>query len=165
VRHRNAGLIADPLFIGATRPSMLWGVTYSAVMLNAMCIMELFLLTKNLLILLLAAPIHGVCMLLCARDARVFDLMLLWGRTRLPALFGNLRFWKASSYSPLVLDVPNARGLRRRGAPISRVARIHSRTRLALMDIAQSPRSQTAGSVRTGPPAPAAGAYSGGTLP
>ena len=49
MRHRNAGLIADPLFIGATRPSMLWGVTYSAVMLNAMCIMELFLLTKNLL--------------------------------------------------------------------------------------------------------------------
>ena len=54
MQHRNAGLIADPLFIGATRPSMLWGVTYSAVMLNAMCIMELFLLTKNLLILLLA---------------------------------------------------------------------------------------------------------------
>ena len=79
MRHRNAGLIADPLFIGATRPSMLWGVTYSAVMLNAMCIMELFLLTKNLLILLLAAPIHGVCMLLCARDARFFDLVLLWG--------------------------------------------------------------------------------------
>jgi len=42
MRLRNAGLIADPLFIGATRPSMLWGVTYSAVMLNAMCIMELF---------------------------------------------------------------------------------------------------------------------------
>jgi type IV secretion system protein VirB3 len=164
MRHRNAGLIADPLFIGATRPSMLWGVTYSAVMLNAMCIMELFLLTKNLLILFLAAPIHGVCMLLCARDARVFDLMLLWGRTRLPALFRNLRFWKASSYSPLVLDVPNARGLRRRGAPISRVAPTHSRTRLALMNLAQSSRSRTAGSVRTEPRAAAAGAYSGGIL-
>ena len=88
---------------------MLWGVTYSAVMLNAMCIMELFLLTKNLLILLLAAPIHGVCMLLCARDARFFDLVLLWGRTRLPAFLTNLRFWKASSYSPLILDLPEPR--------------------------------------------------------
>src|ERR1700736_492605 len=114
MRHRNAGLIADPLFIGATRPSMLWGVTYSAVMLNAMCIMELFLLTKNLLILLIAAPIHGVCMLLCARDARFFDLVLLWGRTRLPAVFANLRVWKASSYSPLGLDLPNRRGRRAR---------------------------------------------------
>src|ERR1700680_4122820 len=110
MQHRNAGLIADPLFIGATRPSMLWGVTYSAVMLNAMCIMELFLLTKNLLILLLAAPIHGVCMLLCARDARFFDLVLLWGRTRLPAWFANARVWKASSYSPLGIGVPNRRG-------------------------------------------------------
>jgi type IV secretion system protein VirB3 len=115
---RNAGLIADPLFIGATRPSMLWGVTYSAVMLNAMCIMELFLLTKNLLILLVAAPIHGVCMLLCARDARFFDLVLLWGRTRLPAYLANLRFWKASSYSPLIVDLPDGRGRRRRVAII-----------------------------------------------
>jgi type IV secretion system protein VirB3 len=115
MRQRNAGLIADPLFVGATRPSMLWGVTYSAVMLNATCIMELFLLTKNLLILLLAAPIHGVCMLLCARDARFFDLVLLWGRTRLPAFLANLRYWKASSYSPLTIDLPDARGFRRRG--------------------------------------------------
>jgi type IV secretion system protein VirB3 len=123
MRHRNAGLIADPLFIGATRPSMLWGVTYSAVMLNAMCIMELFLLTKNLLILLIAAPIHGVCMLLCARDARFFDLVLLWGRTRLPALLGNLRFWKASSFSPLIVDLPDARGFRRRGVATIRAPR------------------------------------------
>jgi type IV secretion system protein VirB3 len=130
MRHRNAGLIADPLFIGATRPSMLWGVTYSAVMLNAMCIMEIFLLTKNLLILLLAAPIHGVCMLLCARDARFFDLVLLWGRTRLPAFLANLRFWKASSYSPLIIDLPDGRGFRRRGVAMSRVAvpRSHSRS-------------------------------------
>src|SRR5258708_17245128 len=111
MRHRNAGLIADPLFIGATRPSMLWGVTYSAVMLNAMCIMELFLLTKNLLMLLLSAPIHGVCMLLCARDARFFDLVLLWGRTRMPAFLGNLRVWKASSYSPLAIDLHRRRGM------------------------------------------------------
>src|ERR1700734_3303471 len=110
MRHRNAGLIADPLFIGATRPSMLWGVTYSAVMLNAMCIMELFLLTKNLLILFLAAPIHGVCMLLCARDARFFDLVLLWGRTRLPAFFANWRLWKASSYAPLATALPDRTG-------------------------------------------------------
>ena len=123
MQHRNAGLTADPLFVGATRPSMLWGVTYSAVMLNAMCIMELFLLTKNLLILLLAAPIHGVCMLLCVRDARFFDLLVLWGRTRLPAFLTNLRFWKASSYSPLIIDLPDSRGHRRRRAPTVRILR------------------------------------------
>jgi type IV secretion system protein VirB3 len=117
---------------------MLWGVTYSAVMLNAMCIMELFLLTKNLLILLLAAPIHGVCMLLCARDARFFDLVLLWGRTRLPAFFANLRFWKASSYSPLIVALPDVRGLRRRGVADCRIARIRRKTPAASMPLGRA---------------------------
>ncbi|GAC1669624.1 MAG: hypothetical protein NVS9B2_14600 [Steroidobacteraceae bacterium] len=109
----NPGLVADPLFVGATRPPMRWGVTYSALLFNMVFTMEVFLLTKNLLTLLLCAPIHGVCMLLCARDARFFDLVLLWARTRLPAQLANLRVWKASSYCPLALDLPDRRGRRR----------------------------------------------------
>ena len=109
---RNAGLIADPLFVGATRPPMRWGVTYAALLLNLVVTMEAFLLTKNLLTLLICLPIHGLCALLCARDARFFDLLLLWGRTRLPAVLGNLRCWHASSYSPLVLDLPRSDGRR-----------------------------------------------------
>src|ERR1700735_5015545 len=111
----NAGLTEDPLFVGATRPPMRWGVTYSALLFNMVFTMEAFLLTKNLLTLLLCAPIHGVCLLLCARDARFFDLVMLWARTRLPALFANLRVWKASSYCPLILDLPPRRGRRRQG--------------------------------------------------
>ncbi|HEY2398812.1 MAG TPA: VirB3 family type IV secretion system protein [Steroidobacteraceae bacterium] len=113
---RNAGVRADALFVGATRPPMRWGVTYSALLFNLMFTMEVFLLTKNLLTLLLAAPIHGVCVLLCAREARYFDLILLWGRTRIPALLANSRLWKASSYSPLVIDLPTRAGQRR--APV-----------------------------------------------
>ena len=111
----NAGLIVDPLFVGATRPPMRWGVTYSALLFNMVFTMEVFLLTKNLLTILLCAPIHGVCVLLCARDARFFDLVLLWGRTRMPAIFANYRVWKASSYCPLSLQPANDRGRRRRG--------------------------------------------------
>jgi type IV secretion system protein VirB3 len=107
------GLTADPLFVGATRPPMRWGVTYSALLVNGVVTMEIFLLTKNLLTLLLAAPIHGVCALLCARDARFFDLALLWARTRIPALLANARFWRSSSYSPLSLDLPDVSGRRR----------------------------------------------------
>jgi type IV secretion system protein VirB3 len=109
----NPGLTADPLFVGATRPPMRWGVTYSALLVNGVVTMEIFLLTKNLLTLLLAAPIHGVCALLCARDARFFDLALLWGRTRIPALLANARFWRSSSYSALTLDLPDVSGRRR----------------------------------------------------
>jgi type IV secretion system protein VirB3 len=112
IMHRgNSGLTLDPLFVGATRPPMRWGVTYSALLFNLVFTMELFLLTKNLLTLLSSLLIHGVCVLLCARDPRFFDLLLLWGRTRLPAVLGNLRFWKASSYSPL--PVGQARPRRR----------------------------------------------------
>ena len=110
---RNAGLVADPLFVGATRPPMRWGVTYTALLCNLVFTLEAFLTTRNLLTLLLCLPIHGLCALLCSRDARFFDLLLMWGRTRLPAVIGTLRFWKASSYSPLLLDLPDLHGRRR----------------------------------------------------
>jgi type IV secretion system protein VirB3 len=104
----------DPLFVGATRPPMRWGVTYSALLFNMVLTMEIFLLTKNLLTLLLCLPVHALCALLCMRDARYFDLLLLWGRTRLPAMLANQRFWQASSYSPLSLCCPG-QALRRHG--------------------------------------------------
>lgn len=110
---RNAGVTTDPLFVGVTRPPMRFGVTYAALLLNAAFTMELFLLTKNLLVLLLMLPVHGICMLLCARDARYFDLLLMWVRTRLLAYFSSLRFWKGASYSPLQLDLPDRHGRRK----------------------------------------------------
>jgi len=118
---RNPGLTVDPLFVGVTRPPMRWGVTYAAILLNAVFAMEVFLVTRNLLTLLIAVPIHGICMLLCLRDARIFDLLLLWGRTRIPAYLTNFRHWQASSYSPLTLDLPGVRG-RRRTPVMARVA-------------------------------------------
>src|SRR5690606_37461460 len=113
MNERNAGLTADPLFVGITRPPMRWGVAYEALLLNLVVTMEVFVLTKNLLTLLIAIPIHGVCALLCARDARFFHLLLLWSCTRLPAFLGTARLWRAASYSPLLLDLPNRSGLRR----------------------------------------------------
>lgn len=122
MRENNPGLIADPLFVGATRPPMRWGTTYSALLFNMVFTMEAFLLTKNLLALLLCAPIHGVCALLCMRDARFFDLVLLWARTGLPALMANRHVWKASSYCPLILDFPSCYGRRPLGVFDVRVA-------------------------------------------
>jgi|ERR1700728_1058850 type IV secretion system protein VirB3 len=112
------GLVRDPLFVGATRPPMRWGVTYSALLFNLVFTLEAFLVTRNLLTLLVALPIHGAGVLLCGRDARYFDLLLLWGRTRMPALLANGRWWRASSYSPLPLDPPRSSGLRRVGAAV-----------------------------------------------
>jgi type IV secretion system protein VirB3 len=94
-------LTSDTLFVGATRPPMRWGVTYAALVFNLVFTLELFLATRNLLALVLALPIHGISALLCAHDARFFDLLLLWVRTRFLTLLGNGLYWKASSYSPL----------------------------------------------------------------
>jgi type IV secretion system protein VirB3 len=118
---RNAGVTADPVFLGVTRPPMRFGVTYMALVFNAVFTMEIFVLTKNLLVLLISLPIHGVCMLLCARDARYFDLLLVWSKTRLVAYFCNMRFWKGASYSPLHVDLPTLAG-RRKGVVTVRVA-------------------------------------------
>jgi type IV secretion system protein VirB3 len=109
---RNGCLTSEHLFVGATRPPMRWGVTYSALLFNMVFTMEAFLLTKNLLSLLLCVPIHALCLLLCLRDARFFDLVLLWGRTRGPALLAGTSFLQASSYSPLTLTAPDALGRR-----------------------------------------------------
>jgi type IV secretion system protein VirB3 len=97
----SAKLTSDILFVGATRPPMRWGVTYSALIFNLVFTLELFLATRNLLALLLALPLHGISALMCAHDARFFDLLLLWSRTRLPTLLGNGSYWQAASYSPL----------------------------------------------------------------
>ena len=120
-------LTADPLFVGATRPPMRWGVTYTALLANLVLTLEAFLVTRNLLTLLIALPVHGVSALLCARDARFFDLALLSARTRLPAWFANRRLWQAVSYSPLPLDAPDGRGRRRSRCPP--VCWVHDRPR------------------------------------
>jgi type IV secretion system protein VirB3 len=110
---RNAGVVADLLFVGVTRPPMRFGVTYMALLLNLVVTMEAFLLTRNILMLLVAGPLHAVSALLCARDARIFELLMLWARTRGLAYVANARLWKASSYSALMLDMPRGDGRRR----------------------------------------------------
>jgi len=123
VADRACGLVADPLFVAVTRPPMRWGVTFSALLVNLVFTMETFLLTKNLLTLLIAVPIHGVCALLCLRDPRFFDLVLLWGKTRLPAYATNFWVWRASSCSPLELSWPDRAG-RRIGVPTVRFVHV-----------------------------------------
>jgi type IV secretion system protein VirB3 len=127
VSERNPGLTIDPLFVGVTRPPMRWGVTYSALLFNMVFTLEVFLLTKNLLTLLCCAPIHLVCLTLCTRDARFFDLVSLAARTHWPSLWTNGRYWRASSYSPLQIDLTRGVSGRRRrrvfGAPVEEVVR------------------------------------------
>jgi type IV secretion system protein VirB3 len=113
---RHAGIDIDTLFIGPTRPAMLWGVTWQAFVLNTMATMEVFIWTQNLLWLTLFVPIHAICYLICMNDARTFELLMQWGQTKGKAFLGNYIYWRAASYSPLDLHVghkPTAASKRR----------------------------------------------------
>ena len=85
---------------------------YLALLINMVVTMEIFLMVKNPLMLLLAIPIHGVCMLLCSRDPRFFELGDVVGTDPHAGARGEPRIaWKGNSYSQaLTLDAPNAPG-------------------------------------------------------
>ena len=112
---RNPGLLADALFVGLTRPPMRFGVTFTALLVNSLITMELFVLTKQLLTLLVALPVHGVCMLACARDVRFFDLAMLGMRARVGAYLTTYRHFHSASLGPhrLMLGLTAARRLKR----------------------------------------------------
>ena len=111
---RNEGLVADVLFVAVTRPPMRWGVAYEALLMNLIITMQAFIFSKNLVVLLIAVPIHALCALLCTRDPRIFSLLLLAARTRLLGAFTTMRHWSAASYSPLLIDLPDRSGERRK---------------------------------------------------
>jgi type IV secretion system protein VirB3 len=110
-------LTIDPLYVAATRPPMRWGVTYAALLVNLVVTLELFLVSRNLLMLGLALPIHAACVGLCLKDARIFDLLLLWFRVHLPTRIACGAGWRAATYSPLALSRPDARGRRAQPTP------------------------------------------------
>lgn len=90
----------DTLFVGATRPSLVWGVTYEAVIFCFSVVGIIFLITKNPFVLAFYVPIHGACYLICLKDVRFFRLLALWMTTKCKSVGWN--HWGASTASPLI---------------------------------------------------------------
>ena len=104
-----AGVIADSLFLGVTRPALALGVPYSALLVNSLVTLELFLMTRNLLCLLICLPLHGFAWLACLAEPRFFELLAVWGQVRACGGSRGTRAWRARSYGCL-------RATARRGA-------------------------------------------------
>lgn len=89
----------DELFVGLTRPTTMWGIPYTAFVIEFMATALVFLAVGNPLFLLLAVPIHGVLYAISANNPVAFEGIMMWlktiGRCR------NTRFWGAASFSPL----------------------------------------------------------------
>lgn len=79
---------------------MALGVPYIALLANALLTMELFLLTRNLVCLLVAVPIHGTAWLLCLAEPRFFELLAVWARVRAAGSHAGSGRWRAVSYGP-----------------------------------------------------------------
>jgi type IV secretion system protein VirB3 len=97
-RRESRGILADLLFVGVTRPALALGVPYSALLVNAFATLELFLLTRNLLCLLVCLPLHALAWLLCLVEPRYFDLLAVWGMVRARAGLTADRAWRVRSY-------------------------------------------------------------------
>lgn len=90
----------DVLFVGVTRPALRFGVPYAALLVNALVTLELFLLTRNLLSLAAAVPIHALVWLLSASEPRFFELLTVWARVRAQAAGGRATPWSDLTYGP-----------------------------------------------------------------
>jgi len=109
-RTEAAGVIADSLFLGVTRPALALGVPYSALLVNSLVTLELFLTTRNLLCLLICLPLHGFAWLACLAEPRFFELLAVWGQVRARAGYRGPRSWRARSYGCLRTGVAKGDG-------------------------------------------------------
>jgi type IV secretion system protein VirB3 len=92
-------VVTDPLFVGLTRPTTIWGVPFVAFWIEYMVVMVTFLAVGDPFYLLIVIPIHAVMYLISAHDPGIFTSIAIWfitiGKSR------NTRFWGAASFSPL----------------------------------------------------------------
>lgn len=93
----------DALAVALTRPTTKLGVPYQAIVINLLVCVEALSLAGNLLCLLMAVPLHGICYLITLHDPRAFEMLALWARTKLATLLRTRWYWSVSSYSPLTL--------------------------------------------------------------
>lgn len=102
--------VDDPLFLALTRPAMVGGVTYAALLVCGVVSLEGFLLTRNLLMLGLFAPLYALAWLVCRHEPRAFELLMLAARDGVPLKVGSP--WRAGSAAVLVHERPDVRGRR-----------------------------------------------------
>lgn len=92
------GVAIDALFIGCTRPTIVFGVTYEAFALCFFIAGLAFLGTGNLLFLALYFPLHAICFAICKKDSKSFRLLILALETKYSA--NSRLYWKSSTASP-----------------------------------------------------------------
>lgn len=87
--------LITPLVKALTRAPTLMGVPYMYFMLNGVVTSVCFLVTHNLLMLLVAIPLHLLGFVMTLRDDRIFEILLVKSAKCPPR---SRSFWGADSY-------------------------------------------------------------------
>ncbi len=90
-------LATDPLFVGLTRPSMIFGVSIQYVMLNTLISIILFIQDSSVYIILIAAGVHLIGYILCFKEPRFMELYLNYASKCNQC--SNKSYYGANSYS------------------------------------------------------------------
>lgn len=88
---------ADPLFVGLTRPTMIFGVSIQYAMLNMIISISIFIQKSSLYIIFIAAVVHLIGYLLCFKEPRFMEIYLNYANkcNKCP----NKSYYGANSYN------------------------------------------------------------------
>lgn len=67
----------DPLFVGLTRPPMIFGVTYMYFVINLLVSMMYFIATSDFKVVLVAIAFHAFSYLICQKEPLLIDMFML----------------------------------------------------------------------------------------
>lgn len=92
----SSSLVSDPLFVGLTRPAMIFGVSIKFAALNMIISISLFIQSNSIMNLLVAFVIHMIGYVICFKERRFIELLL--NKSSRCSQCPNKSFYGANSY-------------------------------------------------------------------
>ena len=90
-------LNVSAIFVGLTRPPMMFGVTLDYLFICFLCSYGMFMLTSNPAFLIVIFPTYAFGWIACRMDPNIFRVFLK--KTECPAV-RNKKIWGCQSYEP-----------------------------------------------------------------
>jgi type IV secretion system protein VirB3 len=87
---------SDPLFVGLTRPTMIFGVSIQFALLNILVSCVIFVMLSSFKIIPIAFLIHGIGYILCFKEPKFLELYM--NKFQRCSLCKNKAYYKANSY-------------------------------------------------------------------
>lgn len=73
-----AGIVrADMLFVGLTRPPMIFGVSYTFALINFMICLVGYIITTKFTLLVAIFPVHAIGYYICSKEPLFIDLFMV----------------------------------------------------------------------------------------